>query len=76
MRLRFIGTSGSMGLTFGRIYQLSIEPWQDGVRITAPIVCPYYSQEAFWRNWARPDEDIRSVMESRGQALRQNHIKE
>lgn len=74
MRLRFIGQNGSMGLVFGKVYRLKIEPWNNGVQITAPRVCPYASDEAFWRNWAHPAEDIRGMMEARGAELRKIHI--
>lgn len=53
MLLRFIGTDGSMGLRHGRTYRLVINPWKAGVRILAPVVCPYETQKSFWRNWER-----------------------
>lgn len=74
MRLRFIGLNGSMGLKFGQIYRLSVEPWNNGTMITAPVRCPYESDDAFWRNWAHPDEELRAVMEARGRELRKIHI--
>lgn len=74
MRLRFIGQDGSMGLKFGQIYRLTIEPWNNGVRITAPIVCPYDTEDGFWRNWVHPDVELRTVMESRGANLREKHL--
>ena len=75
MRLRFIGKNGSMGLTFGRIYRLKIEPWKNGVRaVSGGISCPYESDKAFWENWATPDTDIRDVMERNGRRLRDVHI--
>lgn len=54
MRLRFIGTDGSMGLRRGQVYRLAVQPFRDGVRIVSPIVCPYASDAAFWRNWEVP----------------------
>lgn len=74
MRLRFIGLNGSMGLHFGQIYRVTVHPWKNGVRITSPVVCPYDSDKGFWQNWAHPDEDLRTVMESKGKELRHIHI--
>lgn len=54
MMLRFIGEDGSMGLRNGRTYRLVIYPWAAGLRIHAPVVCPYESQASFWRNWQIP----------------------
>jgi hypothetical protein len=54
MELRFVGTDGSMSLRHGLIYRLSVQPWRDGVRIVSPVVCPYESQAAFWRDWTTP----------------------
>lgn len=74
MQLRFIGQNGSMGLKFGQLYRLSVQPWQNGVRIIQPIACPYASEQAFWQNWAHPREDLRALMEARGRALRELHF--
>lgn len=76
MRLRFIGTNGSLGLVFGRVYRLEIHPWNDGIRISAPVNCPYVSEEAFWLNWALPDVDVRDVFEKIGRNLREEHVGE
>ena len=58
MKLRFIGQNGSMGLTHGRIYKVSLRTrhncivaeiyrnfWDDA------IICPYSSPQAFANNW-------------------------
>lgn len=74
MRLRFIGVSGSLGLQFGQIYRLSVEPWNNGILITAPVRCPYESDDAFWRNWVHPMVELRTVMEARGRDLREQHL--
>jgi hypothetical protein len=63
-----------MGLKFGQIYRLTVHPWKNGVRVTSPIVCPYESENSFWKNWAHPDEELRTVMEARGRELRAIHI--
>lgn len=54
MILRFTGTDGSMGFRTGHTYRLVIFPWQAGIRIHAPVVCPYESQASFWANWEIP----------------------
>ncbi len=71
MDLHFIGENGSMGFRFGQIYRLALQPNEKGITIVHPRRCPYASQEAFWRNWAHPREDLRTLMEARGQALRE-----
>lgn len=74
MRLRFIGTNGSMGLVFGRIYRVAVRPWgDDGVQLLSPSICPYESDEAFWKNWALPDVDLRDVFQKIGRDLREEH---
>lgn len=75
MKLRFIGQHGSMNLRFGQIYKVSVESKDDETTMmTRPVRCPYSSDTAFWQNWAHPDEDLRSLMEARGRALRRVHI--
>jgi hypothetical protein len=75
MDLRFIGQSGSMGLKFGQIYRVSVKPYKHtGVMMTVPVHCPYDTQDGFWRNWAHPREELRTVMEARGRELRDIHI--
>ena len=74
MRLRFIGLNGSMNLQFGTVYRVTVHPWKNGVRVTSPVICPYDSEKSFWRNWAHPDEDLRTIMEARGRELREIHI--
>jgi hypothetical protein len=74
VRLRFIGQNGSMGLKFGQIYRLDLRNWKNGIRIVSPVVCPYDSDKAFWKNWAHPDEELRAVLEARGRELRKIHI--
>ncbi len=54
MRLTFIGADGSLGFRTGQTYRLNVQAWGAGVRITAPTVCPYASQAAFWENWEIP----------------------
>lgn len=74
MRLKFIGLNGSMGLQFGMVYRVTAHPWKNGVRITSPVICPYNTDKVFWQSWAHPDEDIRTIMESKGRELRAIHI--
>lgn len=75
MRLRFIGTNKSMGLTFGQIYRVAVRPWGDnGVQLLAPVLCPYESDEAFWTNWALPEVDLRDLFHKIGRNLREEHI--
>lgn len=72
MRLRYIGQNGSMGMNFGRIYRLKIEPWRDGVLVTSGgFRCPYASDELFWQNWAHPREDMQAIFEAKGKAMRE-----
>jgi hypothetical protein len=75
MDLRFIGQNGSMNLTFGKIYRVSVKPYKsNGVMMTVPVHCPYDTQEGFWRHWAHPCEELRTIMEARGKELREIHI--
>lgn len=53
MNLRFIGSDGSMGLKYGKVYKVKFRP---GSRIEItwfPFLkyCPYASLAAFCRNW-------------------------
>lgn len=75
MELRFIGQNGSMRLTFGKIYRVSVESKDDGTTMmTRPVRCPYASDNAFAQNWVDPRVELRSLMESRGRELRASHF--
>lgn len=57
MNLRFVGKNGSMGLTFGKVYNVQINTvekcicvhWQSGF-------CPYTNLKKLNENWKDPDD--------------------
>lgn len=68
MRLRFIGTDGSLGLRHGRVYDVSFNSHRGRVYVTSPVHCPYASDVAFWRNWQQEHQqgdNVRRVQELR-----------
>ena len=56
LKLKFIGTNGSMGMTTGQIYTCRVDFDSDGlVQMYEPIICPYSSVRAFYQNWGKVD---------------------
>ena len=58
MRLKFIGTDGSMGLEYGKVYDCQIESIAPYVYVTwidweraVQVRCPYSSLRALLANW-------------------------
>ena len=59
MRLKFIGTDGSMGLRHGKVYEVSIRTVNNLIVATIDrggwfdkFYCPYGSPQAFAKNWS------------------------
>lgn len=56
MRLRFIGTNGSMVLVHGKVYEVKITTKLNYIFVTwgNGTVCPYDSPQSFAANWTKP----------------------
>lgn len=64
MFLRFIGANGSMGLTYGEVYEVRIKTKNDYIWVIIPMFqfrdkvfgkweCPYSSPQSFAANWEK-----------------------
>ena len=58
MKLRFIGTDGSMGLKHGGVYDVYIHTIGPYIELIfkGGKTCPYESPQALAANWERGDE--------------------
>lgn len=58
MKLRFIGTDGSMGLQHGRIYEVTFRNDKKCIVLIIKtgwlddVICPYGSPQALAKNWS------------------------
>lgn len=64
MRLRFIGTNGSMGLANGKVYEVQVNSDENYIWVVIPDFefrektfeiwkCPYSSPDSFAANWGK-----------------------
>lgn len=57
MKLRFIGTDGSLGLQHGKKYEITLKTFDQYVVAIiktgwlSDTICPYGSMQAFAKNW-------------------------
>ena len=68
MKLKFIGTDGSMGLKHGEVYNVLVEAffydssvkvkWYDEIQ-QRTVHCPYSSPASFAADWAKPGKKVR-----------------
>ena len=56
MRLRFIGTNGSMGLVHGKVYDVNVFTKLNYMLATwsPDIIYSYDSPQSFAENWTKP----------------------
>lgn len=55
MRLRFIGTDGSMNLNHGKVYDVKVTSHKEYIWVKIGLFwqCPYSSPQTFADNWEK-----------------------